>query len=397
MEKSTLWIPVWLTLLGACGGQVTQAPTDGGVAGEGGAPADSAADGPAQGGQADSGYPIDGSDADALWGPPSRTCPERACVPSDNYFPEIPLLRSADIGPDVTFLRISQSHVLAVTDTGDVLTARLPLAPGEPPTLSKLPSASTLSPKDVASSPHAPAHHGVLACDDGCHVFVPSEQDESVLVAHGAGQVPLPGDPDALVLHAGPDQEPVFCVLGDGVVCIRNGAWEVWVKPGSGPRLRDMALGPERTVLVGDGGRRVTFEGGLQGSNPVEGWLEPARDAALVTPRFWDTFLVVGHDPTTIWSDDPDHTWSCEVPSLPKVLAVREVNGELHGVHAGGYPFKETLAEGRWTWVDACPPEGAPFHGEFIDADVMVCGAGINYIGLQAKAVFGTVHCPMVP
>jgi hypothetical protein len=306
-------------------------------------------------------------------------------------------MRSTDVGPDVAFLKVSQSYVLAVTGTGGLLSARFPFIPGEPPTVATLPSASILRPKDIASSPLAPAHHGVLACDDGCHVFVPSEEDEHVLVAHEAGKVPLPGDADVLVLHVGPEQEPSFCVLGDGVACIRSDAWEVWVQPGSGPRLRDMAVGTQRTVFVGDDGRRVTFEGEFQAGNPIEGWLDPARDAALVTPRFWDTFVAIGHDPTTIWNDDPSHTWSCGVPSVPRVLALREVFGELHGVHAGGYPFKETLVEGEWTWVDACPPEGSPFHGELVDADVMVCGAGINYIGLQAQVVFGTVHCPMVP
>jgi hypothetical protein len=305
-------------------------------------------------------------------------------------------MRSTDLGPDVTFLKVSQSHVLAVTDTGDVLSARFPLAPSEPPIVSTLPSASMLRPKDIASSPLAPSHYGVLACDEGCHVFVPSEQDENALVAHAAGRVPLPGEPDVLLLQVIPEQGEFFCVLGDGAACIRNDTWEIWVKPGTGPRLRDMAVGTERTVFVGDGGRWVTFEGELQGGSPVEGWLEPARSAALVTLRFWDTFLAVGHEPaSTIWNVAPDHTSSCDVPSLPKVLAMREVNGELHGVYADGYPFKETLIEDTWTWVDACPLDGAPFHGELVDADVFVCAAGINYIGLQPKAVLGTDHCPM--
>jgi len=392
MTKSTLWLPLCLALAGACGGQTAQAPTDGGSAGEGSVHEDAPGDSPGQegtDGDADGG-------TDALWGPTGRTCPELACVPSDDYFPAIPLMRSTDIGPDVTFLKVSQSHVLAVTDTGDVLSARFPLAPGEPLIVSTLPSASMLRPKDIASSPWVPAHHGVLACDEGCHVFVPSEQDENVLVEHAAGKVPLPGESDVLLRHVTPEQGEFFCVLGDGAACIRNDTWEIWVKPGTGPRLRDMAVGTERTVVVGDGGRWVTFEGGLQGGSPVEGWLEPARSAALVTLRFWDTFLAVRNElPPTIWNVASDHTWSCEVPSLPQVLAMREVNGVLHGVHAGGYPFKETLVEDAWTWVDACPPDGAPFHGELVDADVLLCGAGLNYIGLQSKAVLGTVHCPM--
>lgn len=227
-------------------------------------------------------------------------------------------------------------------------------------------------------------------------MFVPPEPDSDVLVAHVAGQVPLPGEPDVLVLHDVPEEGTFFCVLGDGAACIRNDTWEIWVHPGTGPRVRDMAVGYDRTVLVGDGGRWVTFEGNFKAGSPVERWLEPARNATLVTPRFWNAFLAVGNDPIpTMWNIETYHEWSCELPSLPKVLAIKEFNGELHGVHAGGYPFKETLVEETWTWVDACPAEGAPFHGELIDADVLVCGIGLNYIGLQPKVVLGTVHCPM--
>jgi hypothetical protein len=373
----------------ACSGQVvtaTRAQPDSGDAGaEDSAPPDEAG--------LDATPETMWGDAEAsVWGD-AAACPLFACVTSDEYFPAEPLIRAEDVEPGLRFLRVSQGYVLAnrsVNGVDEPAVVRIPLG-GEPAQLITAFTGVALHPKAIAAGRNEPQAFGVLVCsDNGCEVLVPSEDESDVIVPHPAGTVPVPGQPDTLVMVT--LEEPSLCVLGDGASCIQSGVWRTWIEPGSGPRIRAMAAGYDRVMFVGDGGRVISF--GAEGRKDEV--IDPTQDLTHVVFGGWDRVVVLGQGQgSTIWSSAGDGWSSCSGAFNSDVFVLSAVNGTLHGVRGFGNPFKEMMHDEQLYWMDACPFEDESFHGELIDGDVFLCAAGINYLGLQPDALLGTANCPL--
>lgn len=373
----------------ACSGQVDTATRAQPNSGEAGAD-DSAPPGEA-GLDATPDTMWDGAEA-SVWGD-AAVCPLFACQ-VDGYFPAEPLIRAEDVEPGLRFLRVSQAYVLAMRSVNGVdepAVVRIPLG-GEPAQLITASTGSALHPKAIAAGKNVPHAFGVLMCsDDDCEVLVPPEAESDIIVPHPAGTVPVPGQPDTLVMVT-LEGEPSLCVLGDGASCIQSGVWKTWIEPGNGPRIRAMAAGYDRVMFVGDAGRVISFSA----EGRKDGVIDPTQDLTHVVFRSWDGVVVLGQgEESTIWSSAGDGWSSCPGVDHSDVLVLSAVNGTLRGVRGFGTPFEETVHDEQLFWLDACPFDEESFHGELIDGDVFPCAAGINYLGLQPDALQGTADCPM--
>ena len=389
-ELNRSFLPLLMTLLSSCSSQTvaaTRSEPDAGTLVD--AEADASYEGLTE---ADSDVPgiiFDASkNRDATLG-----CPGWGCIASDDHFPAEPLLRAEDVEPNLRFGKIGGNWVLAFREAAG---GEEPLVvylgrdddpePFEVCTLDT--PAGALRAKEIAND------GSVLACsDEGCHVYAREGSLSEPLVAMSADPIPLPGEPDVLVMTQigmGPQSH---CVLGDGAACLYDDMWNVVVEPGTGPKLLDVATSSSTLLFVGEGGRMVAIDA----LGATEAVLEAEQVFEHVVARERGNgdspqFVVLGSNPATIWTYD-GMGWSDCPRDVADELAIVEFLGSLRGVRASGTPFQEMEHNGELYWMDLIPEDEELFHGELTDGDVFICGVWVNYLRLQADAVWGTTKC----
>ena len=348
-------------------------------------------------------------------------CPELTlCQAEPLGFQSGLLITASDVGPEVRFVALAGSAILAERgEAGEpiavfVTTTSLPAAFE----VQEFAATRLTHPKAVAITHDYDRTYGLLCDDQACEVFgLAPNQEPRTVAARSAMDGALTG-----IVTPCSSAGDEFCVFGDGLFCFDGSAWTTEIEPASVPRIRAVAM-DEATDVAADGSTihcRPMLAAGDEGTllryeddawkaidigvgvdlttvTSHTGRFTAAGEGVLIEgdPFGWISCPLDGVVPHKLIRLQADYNCSKVDPQgqgwiIDEDAAARGFDTDLYGFTATG---RLVIGSGGCSGSEQWQCDAA--SGPAVDFDVRTCGIARNPWLLTADALTGSVSCPI--